>query len=65
MEAAANFACLNETAQEVTYMKTKLSPREVVSGYFLFHGSDETARNGASLIFCANDKPAYDIDLSL
>jgi hypothetical protein len=55
MGAASNFACLNEIAQEVTYLKTKLSPREVVSGYFPFHCSDETARNVACLIFCAND----------
>jgi hypothetical protein len=45
MEAVAKFACLNEAAQKVAYLKPKLSPREVVSGRFLFHGSDETARN--------------------
>jgi hypothetical protein len=64
-EAAVNFACLNEAALKVAYLRTKLSPREVVSGYFHFHGSDETARNEASLVFCASDKPAYVIDLSL
>jgi hypothetical protein len=65
METAANFVCLNEAAQKVAYLKTKLSPREVVSGHFLFHDSDETARNEASLVFCASNKPAYVIDLSL
>jgi hypothetical protein len=61
--AVSNFACLIDLAQEVTYLKTKQFPREVVSNYCLFHGSDETTQSVASSICYANGKLACKRDL--